>query len=84
MGVDEHKLEYALIVGNRWMRIFGDRWVQNSGRAGITIDIFAGIGLGYRITENNFPESYEKYFKDVKRNKLTIPLRFGVNIGYVF
>jgi hypothetical protein len=70
--------EYSLLIGNRWM--------QNPGQRGLSIDIFGGLGIGYR----NYKQKWESnpdldaVFEDVKKRKLTIPIRLGVSIGYAF
>ena len=75
----ENKIEYSVLVG--------DRIIRDSRKEGFTMDIFIGIGLGYRDINNNWEghKEYEtKYFKDVKDQFYAIPFRFGVNVGYVF
>ncbi len=70
--------EYSLLLGNRWM--------YNPGKRGITFDIFCGLGIGYRNYTQRWESSPEKdeLFKDVKKNKVTFPIRLGASIGYAF
>ena len=79
LSKNENKIEYSVLVGNRVMR--------DSRKEGFTMDIFIGIGVGYRDIHNSWQghSNYENvYFHDVKNRFFTIPFRFGVNIGYVF
>jgi antitoxin component YwqK of YwqJK toxin-antitoxin module len=76
---NENKVEYSVLVGNRVIR--------DSKKEGFTMDIFVGIGVGYRNINNSWQghDDYEAlYFHDVKERFFTVPFRFGVNLGYVF
>ena len=81
----ENKIEYSFIVGNRWMRLFGERW-QRINQQGLTVDIFLGMGFGYRIFEkkyeNNF--TYDEIFSELHQNNFSVSPRFGINLGLVF
>jgi len=78
--------EYSLMIGNRWMRVFGERWRTDSKQNGITVDTFLGFGIGYRDFEKKYSsnELYDDIFKDLRQEKLAYAIRFGINIGYVF
>ncbi len=78
------KIEYSILVGNRWMTIYSDQWRRNS--IGFTIDAFAGIGIGYRYTKNDFnPEpQYENVFDVINDSKFAVSPRFGINFGIIF
>ncbi len=86
MGLDpitlsksENKIEYSILVGNRVIR--------DSKREGFTMDIFLGIGVGYRDMKNSWKghSEYNKlHFNGVNNRFYAIPFRFGVNVGYVF
>jgi len=82
----ENKIEYAFIGGNRWMRLFGERWHKGNTQTGITVDLFVGIGIGYRIFDKKYEEnhSYDEIFNDLRQNSFSISPRFGFNIGFVF
>ncbi len=70
-------VEYSILVG--------DRLSKDARKKGWTVDVFAGIGIGYRFISRNWNpslENYEKDFLSVKGTGITIPFRFGVNIGY--
>ena len=78
VGASEKRYEYAITGGYRFMKDAGD--------TGITIDVFAGLGVGYRDFSKGYPELeiFENIFHDVKKSKLSVPVRFGVHIGYSF
>ena len=64
--------------------IIGDRWTQNAGNAGLTIDIYFGIGLGYRDYQRNYSDRrFDPYFSDIHQSKAYVPVLFGLNIGYL-
>ncbi len=83
---NETLLEYSFIGGNRWMRLFGERWQKGRGQTGITVDVFLGIGVGYRRFQKKYNENpaYDKIFDDLRQSNFSVSPRFGVNIGYVF
>ncbi len=86
ISVDENKVEYSLLIGNRWIKIFGEKWIVEESKMGITIDIYGGIGIGYRFFNqgNSFVKSDYEAFNSLNMNDISIPLRFGVNIGLIF
>ena len=55
------------------------------GGTGITIDAFIGAGIGYRDFNREFPEveSFEGLFDELDTDELSIPFRFGINIGFM-
>lgn len=74
----ENRYEYTVIVGNRMMKF--------AGKPGVTLDMFAGLGLGYRDYWEKFPpeDAFKEIFSDVRKPKLSVPFRLGINIGYAF
>ncbi|HVD97797.1 MAG TPA: hypothetical protein VNB90_06295 [Cytophagaceae bacterium] len=75
----QSKMEYSVLVG--------DRVIRDSRKEGFTMDIFLGIGIGYRVTNNTWEDHNEyngKYFHGVNSHFYSIPFRFGVNVGYIF
>jgi hypothetical protein len=74
----ERRYEYSLLVGNRL--------IERSGGPGLTLDVFGGIGLGYRTTDSMFEntQSNNLLFDSVNRQSLTIPVRLGFMLGYAF
>ena len=75
----QHLFEYSIVVG--------DRIMADAANRGWTVDIFAGIGVGFRLSQQNW-DSKNKYYNSIMANAKTavvsIPFRFGVNIGYAF
>ena len=82
----EHLYEYAFIVGNRWMKLFGETWNVKSKQSGFTIDVFVGVGIGYRDFKKKYVDNslYDEIFDDLRQSEFAITPRFGVNFGYVF
>lgn len=72
------KVEYSII--------FGNRLTQDAGKSGITLDIFMGLGAGYRFTSKNYREEElnEPVFTQIGHNGISVPIRFGFNFGYAF
>jgi antitoxin component YwqK of YwqJK toxin-antitoxin module len=77
IGASEKKFEYSLLGGYRF--------IKNAGGTGITIDAFVGVGVGYRDFDRDYPpvEDFEAIFEDLDKDELSIPFRFGINIGYM-
>jgi antitoxin component YwqK of YwqJK toxin-antitoxin module len=86
VSATEHLYEYSFILGNRWMKLFGETWNVKSRQSGITVDFFIGVGIGYRDFKKNYSDNLfnDKIFEDLRQSKFVISPRFGVNIGYVF
>ena len=82
----EQLYEYSFMIGNRWMQLFGDWMIREKKQNGITLDVFVGMGIGYRkFTKKYDPNpDYDKVFDDVHQGKLSLSPRFGINLGYVF
>ena len=74
------KYEYSVILGNRITRDAGDQ--------GFSLDIFIGLGVGYRHLEGGGYDGQSYWMKEkfskVDKSKLTIPVRAGLSIGYIF
>ena len=66
--------------------LFGDRLLRDARKKGWSIDIFGGLGIGYRDITRNYNRDPEKdaLFIGLKTRSLTLPLRFGISIGYLF
>jgi len=71
---EETKIELSILVGNRLFR-------QHNKHYTYTLDIYGGIGFGYR--SSNIPEQLLIYNR-LKTNTLTIPVRLGFNFGFIF
>jgi hypothetical protein len=62
--------------------LFGDRFFKNYNKHySMSLDIFGGMGFGYRFAK--IPQELLN-FKTLKTNKLTIPIRLGFNFGFLF
>ena len=73
----ESRFEYGVTIGNRWVR--------NSGDGGATIDVYVGVGIGYRDFNKKYqpnPE-FDEVFSDVEKSSPTIPFIFGINFGWI-
>jgi len=75
---NEQKFEYSIFIGNRYFK------EQQEG--GFTIDTYIGIGIGYRIYYQDYTDTEENkdYFSDLPSSNLSIPIRFGINLGFAF
>ncbi len=80
----ETRFEYAMFIGDRWMRLFGERSKNNY--TGFTIDAFIGFGFGYRLYQEKYankPE-YDAVFKDLNTSKFALTPRLGISFGFIF
>lgn len=65
--------------------LIGDRIMKEANKGGFTIDIYAGVGIGYRIVSKSWEGDnrlYERPFFNISKKDYTIPIRFGINIGF--
>lgn len=75
----QQRIEYSFLVG--------DRIMLDQRKKGWTVDIYGGIGVGYRLVTNNWPGDmplYDEAFTGVYSKSIAIPFRFGFTIGYKF
>ncbi|MFA0964796.1 toxin-antitoxin system YwqK family antitoxin [Roseivirga sp. BDSF3-8] len=74
----ERRGEYSLFIG--------DRIVKEAGNSGITIDIWAGLGLGYRYFNKQYDEGIgeDRLFDEISQSPFAIYPRLGINVGYIF
>lgn len=72
------RFEYTLLLGNRVMK--------KSDVPGLVLDLFLGIGLGYRIVD--IPDSgqgrIQTIFAELDETRIFPSYRLGFNIGYAF
>lgn len=62
----------------------GDRWLKDPANAGLTIDVYIGVGIGARDYSPNYGgNTFDQYFTDVNQSSRYIPVFFGINIGYL-
>ncbi len=73
---EELKLEYSVI--------FGNRLTQDAGSSGLTLDVFLGLGAGYRFVHRNYRQQDlpKPVFTKNSVSGISVPIRFGFNLGY--
>ena len=78
MGASEQKIEYALIVGNRYFK--------NVTSNGFTIDTYIGIGAGYREYNQIYStaDPIDDPFQSLNQNNFAYSIRIGINLGFAF
>ena len=77
LSMDELKLEYSVI--------FGNRITQDAGSSGLTLDVFLGLGAGYRFVHRNYRQqdlSEPAFTNHNSVSGISVPIRFGFNLGY--
>ncbi len=86
IDANENRFEYAVMFGNRWMKYYGEQYIKDSKKGGITVDFYIGVGIGYRSFKKNYPatQAYEQIFNEVNQQSFSLTPRVGLNIGYVF
>ncbi len=72
-SASEQRVEYLILLGYRL--------IQDSRSKGLTIDIFAGAGSGYRNFEND--PNFSDVFAELDKGSITFAYTVGVNFGYV-
>jgi len=73
IGASEQKFEYSVLLGYRFM--------QSTSNKGLTIDLFLGVGGGYRSFD--VADINKEAFEDLNQSEFTFRLSYGLNIGYV-
>jgi hypothetical protein len=74
----ESTIEYSVLLG--------DRIIKDSRKKGFTLDVFVGLGIGYRMLSKDWPDSNKQYvntFSSVNSSDFKVPFRLGFTIGYV-
>jgi antitoxin component YwqK of YwqJK toxin-antitoxin module len=77
-SLNEDLFEYSIVLG--------DRLMESHANKGFTLDIWGGLGIGYRrVTKNwaNIP-AVSRAYQDVNEDPVSIPIRIGFTVGYVF
>ncbi len=85
----EYRAEYVFLVGTRLMKdasLMSSRLSKESGSSGFTLDFYAGTGLGYRWLNHQVSPGTPKatFLNEIRSNKITVPFRLGVSLGYIF
>lgn len=65
---------------------FGDRFIKQFDKPNLTFDLYLGIGLGYKLVQKRYTDSfyYDSFFETKNIGGFYLPLRLGFNIGYLF
>jgi hypothetical protein len=73
----ENRYEYGAFVGTRF--------IKDETRGGLTADIWVGINVGFRTTEDRYtPGPYSNnLLNDVNRDMFAIRANFGITIGFL-
>ncbi len=76
--LEQNLIEYSILIG--------DRVFQSTANRGFTLDLWAGIGIGLRFSEQNWSDNQrlDFLFSDVNQNTVSVPIRLGVTVGYMF
>ena len=75
----QQRIEYSVLLG--------DRIVTDQRKKGWSLDAYIGLGIGYRIVNNNWQGSNSKFdgaFSGISTSPLSVPFRFGFTLGYKF
>ncbi len=85
----EQQLSYSLLIGTRLMKdadMINTRITKESQSNGLTFDLSAGLGIGYRFFQKEYSANpqFDYMLKDVSQSRVVFPLFLGATIGYVF
>ena len=74
----ERTKSYGLFIGNRWM--------EDAGKKGFSMDTYVGVGIGKRYWEKNYTDKpqADDIFAERNQKSLFIPFNIGVNLGWAF
>ncbi|MEO9964644.1 MAG: hypothetical protein ABJF11_02575 [Reichenbachiella sp.] len=76
VNANENRYYYGVFIG--------DRWLKDPANAGLTIDVYLGVGIGRRSFSPQYTGTvYDPYFTEVNQTGQYIPIFFGINIGYL-
>ncbi|MFQ3575776.1 MAG: toxin-antitoxin system YwqK family antitoxin [Cytophagales bacterium] len=66
--------------------LFGDRFMKNYNKSSVTADFFIGIGIGYRVLNENFDGQvvYQRRLENISYSDWYVPIRVGISLGYAF
>jgi uncharacterized protein len=76
--LNEDLIEYSVV--------FGDRVMQSHANKGFTLDIWGGLGLGYRRINKNWTNipAVSNAYSSINESTINVPIRIGITVGYVF
>jgi uncharacterized protein len=77
LDATEWKYEFSLLIG--------DRLIKDPKKKGWTLDIFGGLGVGYRNVSKHYQSTpkLDSFLPHLKDSRITIPVRFGFMFGYL-
>ncbi len=80
----ESKFEYSVLIGNRFISLYGERIRRSS--VGFTIDGFIGFGIGYRLYEKRYGRNtaFDAVFGDLNQSNFSLVPRVGLTFGIIF
>lgn len=85
---EEQRISYTMVGGTRLMKdsdVINTRVSRETDSPGLTFDLFAGFGVGYRFfRKSSTEENYNSILKKVPQSRLLFPLQLGATVGYVF
>ncbi len=79
ISAQETTFQFSLTVGNRVVKSFK--------QSDFTLEVYTGLGVGYRDFDKKYDESisyYQSLFRQEKQGSIFIPFRIGFSIGYFF
>jgi uncharacterized protein len=73
----ERKYEFSFLIG--------DRLSKSAKNRGWSLDVFLGLGIGYREISKHYQSTpkLDGYLPGLKTSKVTFPIRFGFSLGYL-
>ncbi|MEM6643915.1 MAG: toxin-antitoxin system YwqK family antitoxin [Bacteroidota bacterium] len=78
----ESGIGYGLVIGNRW--------IQDAGNAGWTVDFYFGVSVSGRMYRKQYlgesealVQIMDSYFEEEIGSRLHFPVQVGLNIGFV-
>ncbi len=77
--VKETSFELSAVGGNRYVKSFK--------QSGFTLEVYAGLGFGYRDFNKLYNENnryQEALFSGLSQGKFYIPFKLGFSFGYFF
>jgi hypothetical protein len=76
--LNEDVFSYSIVAGNRIM--------ESHANKGFTLDIWGGIGVGYRYITKNWTDipAVDRGYSSVNQSELAVPIKLGITVGYVF
>lgn len=85
----EQNISYSLIIGTRLMKdadMINTRITKENQANGLTFDLSAGLGIGYRFFQKDFSDNpqFDYMLSDISQSKVLFPFYLGATIGYVF